>query len=67
MQMPDKSTNSHTRVHFIINDTKQNCPYLTKGASFHSSSRVFLGKTLSQCLFPSRSINEYQHIVWEAY
>ena len=31
MQMPDKSTNSHTRVHFIINDTKQNCPYLTKG------------------------------------
>ena len=47
MQMPDKSTNSHTRVHFIINDTKQNCPYLTKGASFHSSSRVFLGKTLN--------------------
>lgn len=32
-------TNSYTGVLFFSNDTKRNCLYLTKGASFHSISR----------------------------
>ena len=51
---------------FFSNDTKRNCLYLTKGASFHSSSRpdwdnfCVLGQNTlpSQCPFPSRSINK---------
>ena len=32
-------TNSYTGVLFFSNDTKRNCLYLTKGASFHCISR----------------------------
>ena len=76
MQIPDKSTNSHTRVHVISNDTKRNCPYLTEGASFHSSSRPDRGNflcswakhsTFTVPLFIQDYINGYQHIVWKAY
>ena len=68
-------TNSYTGVLFFSNDTKRNCLYLTKGASFHSISRpdrdnfCVLGQNtpLSQCpLCTQENINEYQHIVWEA-
>ena len=68
-------TNSYTGVLFFSNDTKRNCLYLTKGASFHSISRPDRDNFLCSWakhsantgpLCTQENINEYQHIVWEA-